>query len=178
MVSCWSKVQSCVDILFAKWNQFLPLLPIGYQTPTWNELVISHHHIHILQPSVFSKIQGQMTISFYKQPWNHSTAHSIMTIIFYWLYPQATPEQKPLCQIKEKMYQWNYWRRNAFKKHRRFSLTEPETDVASTVMADVSLSCPIRDLSSLAFLQASQKSAQFFKTFLVFCSSTSTGQEL
>lgn len=64
----------------------------------------------------------------------------------------------------------------------RFSvhITEPVTDVVHTVMslADVSMICPIRDVSELAFLQVSQKSAQFFKAFLVLCGSTSAEQEL
>lgn len=58
----------------------------------------------------------------------------------------------------------------------RFSvhITEPVTDVVHTVMslADVSMICPIRDVSELAFLQESQKS------FLVLCGSTSAEQEL
>lgn len=150
--------------------------------PYWQHK--DHSGIHILQPSMFSQSHGQMIVSYYKQPWTHSAAHSLMTIILYWLYPQATPEQKPLCQRK---YQSTYWRWNALKKKTtrgplRFSvhIREPVTDVVHMAMslADVSMICPIRDVSELAFLQVSQKSAQFFKAFLVLCGSTSAEQEL
>lgn len=71
--------------------------------PYWQHK--DHSGIHILQPSM-------LHACYYKQPWTHSAAHSIMTIILYWLYPQATPEQEPLCQRK---YQSTYWRWNALK---------------------------------------------------------------
>lgn len=74
---------------------------------------------------------------------------------------------------------------NKKKKHTRgplrFSVhvTEPVTDVVHMVMrlADVSMICPLRDVSELAFLQVSQKSAQFFTAFLVLCGSTSAERQ-